>query len=50
MMLTAVTQVPAQELGMSFDFGNHFSLDFATYIPNSWAGTWVTAVNIIYRF
>ncbi len=36
--------------GMSFDFGNHVSLDFATYIPNSWVGTWVTAVNIIYRF
>ncbi|MBO4476310.1 MAG: hypothetical protein J5737_06285 [Bacteroidales bacterium] len=36
--------------GMAFDIGNHITVDLATYLPNTWQGTWLTAVNFTYRF
>lgn len=36
--------------GMAFDILNHVTIDLATYFPNMWSGTWITAINFIYRF
>ena len=36
--------------GMAFDIGDHITVDVATYLPNTWVGTWVSAINFIYRF